>query len=87
MYDTRRWEFKVSHQGGPPSISVGYFEDFGSTELAMKQVMAALDSNQVNLIRVYGTRRVGKTMLMIVVAKQLKRNKTFDEDVITTVRN
>lgn len=78
----------VSHLGPPPSIDqtlTGCFEPFESTKSAMAQVMAALDNNEVDIIGVFGIGGIGKTTLMMEVAKQAKREQIFDEVVMTTV--
>lgn len=78
----------ISRLGPPPSIDqtpVPYFKAFGSTRSAKKRIMAALDSDELNIIGVYGMGGVGKTMLMREVAVQAKREQTFDEVIMVTV--
>lgn len=78
----------ISHLGPPPSIDqtpAGYFEVFESTKIALTQVMAALDNNELDIIGVFGIGGIGKTTLMMEVAKQAKRELNFDEVVMTTV--
>ncbi|KAF8396992.1 hypothetical protein HHK36_018630 [Tetracentron sinense] len=78
----------VSLPAPPPSIEsqpTGDFEVFDSTGTDMNLVVNALKDENVNIVGVYGMGGVGKTTLVTEVAKQVNREKLFNEIVMVTV--
>ncbi|CAO2821198.1 unnamed protein product [Amaranthus hypochondriacus] len=81
-------QIPVSRPAPPPGIEMmpmGEFEAFESTRVAMEKVIEALNCGDSHVIGVYGMGGVGKTSLIVQVAKYVKMESMFDEVVIATV--
>ncbi|KAL5726295.1 hypothetical protein ACHQM5_009349 [Ranunculus cassubicifolius] len=61
------------------------FESFGSTEIALDEVMKHLKSDQNSIIGVHGMGGIGKTTLMKKIGTQVKSTKLFDVVVLVSV--
>ncbi|KAL5717775.1 hypothetical protein ACHQM5_010741 [Ranunculus cassubicifolius] len=61
------------------------FEAFESTEIAMKEVMKALEDTQVSKIGVHGMGGIGKTTLMRKIGNEVKKERKFNVVVMVGV--
>uniref|UniRef100_A0A2N9GG20 AAA+ ATPase domain-containing protein n=1 Tax=Fagus sylvatica TaxID=28930 RepID=A0A2N9GG20_FAGSY len=68
-----------------PTLSTTDYEDFKSRESVWKDVMKALEDDNVRRIGVYGTGGVGKTMLVKKVAEQAMDKKLFNKVFVIDV--
>ncbi|KAJ8440271.1 hypothetical protein Cgig2_001606 [Carnegiea gigantea] len=78
----------ISRPALPPSIELmptSDFEAFESTKAARAKIIDALKHDDNEVVGVYGMGGVGKTSLIIEVAKYTKTKNMFDEVVIATV--
>ncbi|KAB1207015.1 hypothetical protein CJ030_MR7G008069 [Morella rubra] len=79
---------KVSYRPAPEGMMTTTDPDyviFESRMSAMKGLMDALVDTNINIIGVWGTGGVGKTILVTEIARQAKEGKFFDEVAITDV--
>ncbi|KAK9285035.1 hypothetical protein L1049_024219 [Liquidambar formosana] len=75
----------VSCPAPPPERICPDAEDFDSRKLISKEIMEALQDDEINMIGVYGIGGVGKTTLVEAVRKQAKDGNLFDEIVMASV--
>nr|DAD43739.1 TPA_asm: hypothetical protein HUJ06_001969 [Nelumbo nucifera] len=73
-----------------PPLDMAYMRDsdfhmFKSRELARKEVIEALKSENTHVVGIYGMRGVGKTTLVKEIGDQLQREKLFDKVVMAVV--
>ena len=67
------------------ALSTTDYEEFGSRKKVWKDVMNALEDDNVRRIGVYGTGGVGKTMLVKKVAEQAMDDKLFNKVFVIDV--
>ncbi|KAJ4710216.1 Disease resistance protein [Melia azedarach] len=78
----------VSRPAPPPGIisySKGIFEAFESRKSIMKQIVEALNDENVSIIGICGMGGVGKTTLVEEIGKKAKEGKLYDAVLMVTV--
>ncbi|KAF7147946.1 hypothetical protein RHSIM_Rhsim03G0035100 [Rhododendron simsii] len=82
-------QYTQSSYGPPPAcletITNRDFMEFESQRLIMEEIIKALKHDEINLIGVCGMGGVGKTTMVIKVAKRAKEDNYFDEVAIAVV--
>ncbi|KAI5659886.1 hypothetical protein M9H77_28679 [Catharanthus roseus] len=70
---------------GLPTISSGDFKNFESRNLVIKEIMEALQDDEIRMIGICGMGGTGKTMLVNEVSQKAKDEHMFDEVSLAVV--
>ncbi|KAI5659922.1 hypothetical protein M9H77_28715 [Catharanthus roseus] len=68
-----------------PTISSGDFKNFESRNLVIKEIMEALQDDEIRMIGICGMGGTGKTMLVNEVSQKAKDEHVFDEVALAVV--
>ncbi|KAI5660506.1 hypothetical protein M9H77_29299 [Catharanthus roseus] len=68
-----------------PTISSGGFKNFESRNLVVKEIMEALQDDEIRMIGICGMGGTGKTMLVKEISQTAKREHMFDEVTLAVV--
>ncbi|KAI5640042.1 hypothetical protein M9H77_00402 [Catharanthus roseus] len=68
-----------------PTISSGGFKNFESRNLVVKEIMEALQDDEIRMIGICGMGGTGKTMLVKEISQKAKREHMFDEVTLAVV--
>ncbi|KAI5670299.1 hypothetical protein M9H77_10663 [Catharanthus roseus] len=68
-----------------PTISSGDFKNFESRNLVMKEIMEALQDDEICMIGICGMGGTGKTMLVKEISQKAKDEHMFDEVALAVV--
>ncbi|KAI5659923.1 hypothetical protein M9H77_28716 [Catharanthus roseus] len=68
-----------------PTISSGDFKTFESRNLVIKEIMVALQDDEISMIGICGMGGTGKTMLVKEVSQKAKDEHMFDEVALAVV--
>ncbi|KAI5659920.1 hypothetical protein M9H77_28713 [Catharanthus roseus] len=68
-----------------PTISSGHFKNFESRNLVIKEIMEALQDDEIRMIGICGMGGTGKTMLVNEVSQKAKDEHMFDEVALALV--
>ncbi|KAJ4726440.1 Disease resistance protein [Melia azedarach] len=81
-------KFKSVSRPAPPGIissSIGVSGAFQSRQFIKKQIMEALNDDNVSIIGIYGMGGVGKTTVVKEIGKQATEHKLYDAVVMATL--